>query len=219
MSERKTTLRDFLLVNRKLISPDKLSELNELLNKDFFKKPLEAEKIRVLVQREIQKLPLEAELPSMSNEHTKRARPRAKTTDSSVGILNTMIHRIDLMTGSEFEAFLVKAFKAIGHDVEATPVSGDQGADLILDKDIAVQAKRTSSKVSNKAVQEVFTAQKYYDCTGAMVVTNGDFSEAAKDLAKKCEVELWSRVHLIGLVSKYLGGSDSDKNNVESANL
>lgn len=44
----------------------------------------------------------------------------------------------------------------MGYDVQNTPLSGDQGADLILEKfgeKTIVQAKRYQGNVTNRAVQ------------------------------------------------------------------
>jgi len=73
-------------------------------------------------------------------------------------------------------------------------VTGDQGADLILSKDgekIVVQAKKYAGKVSNKAVQEIAAAKKYYNADRAMVVTNSAFTKSAIELAFSNDVELW----------------------------
>mgnify|MGYP003685803023 CR=1 FL=1 len=43
----------------------------------------------------------------------------------------------------------------------------------------------------NKAVQEVIAAKQYYNCHKAIVITNNTFTKSAKDLARKCRVELF----------------------------
>ena len=62
---------------------------------------------------------------------------------------------------------------------EITKESGDQGMDVIAEKNgikIGIQAKCYSSKVSNKAVQEIVAAINHYDCHKGMVVTNSYFT-------------------------------------------
>jgi len=103
---------------------------------------------------------------------------------------------IDSLSGSEFEEYLEKVFSVAGYHVKKTPLSNDQGADLILEKNskkIAVQAKRYSGKVSNKAVQEVVSAIKYHNCNRGIVVTTGRFTKSAKQLATANGIELWDR--------------------------
>ncbi len=73
--------------------------------------------------------------------------------------------------------------------------TGDFGADitargLFLSK-IVVQCKRYSKPVGVKAVQEVHAAREYYHASRAAVATNSTFTRAARELAKRCGVELW----------------------------
>lgn len=108
------------------------------------------------------------------------------------------------LDGVEFENYLMGVFKAAGYDVCGTPTTGDQGADIILTKSgvkIAVQAKRFTSNVGNKAVQEVVSARQYYSCNEAWVVTNSKFTKAAMDLAHKCKVRLIDGQELDELVN------------------
>ncbi|MBN1168409.1 restriction endonuclease [Candidatus Woesebacteria bacterium] len=98
------------------------------------------------------------------------------------------------MSGIEFEDLLQDLFKKLGHLVVKTPVSGDQGADLIIKKGgekIAVQAKRYSKPVTNKAIQEAVAATKHYKCDRAMVITTSKFTKSARQLASSNNVELW----------------------------
>ena len=68
------------------------------------------------------------------------------------------IENIKRLNGYEFENNLAELYKKMGYFVIQTPLSNDQGADLIVEKmgiKSVIQAKRYSSKVGNKAVQEV----------------------------------------------------------------
>ena len=105
------------------------------------------------------------------------------------------INDIDMMTGEEFEYFLKDLFIRLGYDAEVTKLSGDQGADLIVEKDnrTVIQAKRYSNKVNNSAIQEVIGAKKYYNAKKAMVITNYYFTKSAKELAEINDVILWNR--------------------------
>lgn len=113
---------------------------------------------------------------------------------------NSGIFEIDKFDGKTFENYLYAVFTSQGYKVLETKVTRDQGADLIIIKDgvkTVVQAKRHSSKISNKAVQEAVAAIKHYSCDNAMVVTNSYFTKPAIELAKSNEVELWNRNVLI----------------------
>lgn len=86
-------------------------------------------------------------------------------------IFQSGINKIDVMEGVEFEGFLEALFSEMGFRVETTATTGDFGADLILTSHdgerIAVQAKRYSQAVGVDAVQEVYSAKTFYECTEA----------------------------------------------------
>lgn len=113
---------------------------------------------------------------------------------------------IDFMTGEQFEQYLAKLFRELGYNVRHTNITGDFGADLVLKTSkgtkIVVQAKRYSSNVGLRAVQEVYTAKSYYKAKGASVVTNNYFTSAAIKLAKVNGVELIDRDALLKLDAK-----------------
>lgn len=107
------------------------------------------------------------------------------------------------MSGEEFERFCAKVLQDNGFEnVKMTKSSGDQGVDIISLKDgirCAIQCKRYSSNVGNKAVQEVIAGMQYYDCPIGIVMTNSYFTKSAKELADKTEIILWDR----NFLSKY----------------
>jgi HJR/Mrr/RecB family endonuclease len=98
------------------------------------------------------------------------------------------------MSGPEFEAWVVKVLKENGfNDVRGTPATGDQGADIIANKDgknIIIQTKRYKGTVGNKAVQEVISAVHYYGGDEGWVITNSTFTPSAKALAQKSKIKL-----------------------------
>jgi hypothetical protein len=118
-----------------------------------------------------------------------------------------MIGDVDLMNGVEFEHFLGDLFRALGYQARVTQASGDQGADLILEKfgeRTVVQAKCYSSTVSNSAIQEAVAAKAHYQCRHAVVVTNNYFTKPAQALAVSNGVDLWDRDKLEAMIGMYL---------------
>jgi len=106
------------------------------------------------------------------------------------------MEEVDQMSGDRFEEYLKVLFKKKGYHVHLTPKSGDFGADLILStksQKIVVQAKRYKRNVGVKAIQEVVSAKNYYSASEAWVVTNSNFTEPAKKLAKANQVRLIDR--------------------------
>jgi restriction system protein len=115
----------------------------------------------------------------------------------------TDLYDIDRMDGLEFEKVLKPLFERQGYLAEVTQGSGDYGADLILrkgTKKYVVQAKRYSSNIGVSAVQQVVGAIKYYKASGAIVVTNQYFTQAAVNLAKSNRVKLIDREELAKMI-------------------
>lgn len=115
---------------------------------------------------------------------------------------NRTIDEIDKMNGEEFEFFTAAVLKGCGFVIEEmTKTTGDYGADIIVSFAqirIAVQCKRYSHPVGVKAVQEVISAMKHYNCEEAIVITNNYFTNQAEILAEDNEVvSLWDRNKLI----------------------
>ena len=112
---------------------------------------------------------------------------------------------LDKFKGSDFEDFLKILFTKMGYEVENTTLSRDQGADLILTKfgnKTVVQAKRWKRKVGNRAVQEITAAINHYNANEGMVVTNSDYTKAAKELAMSNNIKLINRPKLDILIQE-----------------
>ena len=106
------------------------------------------------------------------------------------------INDVDLMDGHEFERFISLLFTKMGYMTEVTRGSGDQGLDVIAEKNgvkIGIQAKCYSNKVTNKAVQEISAALSHYNCSKGMVITNNYFTDSAVELAGSNNIILWDR--------------------------
>ena len=127
------------------------------------------------------------------------------------------ITQLDTMSGKDFEKYLKILFTDLGYNTKQTKLSGDFGADLILEKEyckILVQAKRYSHKVPLSAIQEIHTAKEYYNISSAIVVTTNYFTKSAIELAKKSNVKLINRDDLACLINKRTTG-ESDRDPME----
>ncbi len=116
------------------------------------------------------------------------------------------------LSGADFEKLLYRLFEAMGYKVEHTGRSGDQGGDLIANKDgerILIQAKCYRDwSVGNEAVQQVVGAMKFYGCGKTMVITTSTtFTPEAYALAQANNTDLISKDELSGMLLKYLGES------------
>jgi len=103
-------------------------------------------------------------------------------------------------SGSLFERWLASLFAVPGSRVRPLGGPGDHGADLMVETAHArtvVQAKHSSSgPVGERGVCQVNAARDWYLATGALVVSNQEFTAGAKALARACDVELWGRQRL-----------------------
>jgi hypothetical protein len=91
------------------------------------------------------------------------------------------------MTPYEFEQFCASRLSGAGWNARATQASGDQGADVVAEKDgkVAVfQCKMYSQPVGNKAVQEIVAAKSFHHADYAAVVSNADYTRSARALAQ-----------------------------------
>ena len=118
------------------------------------------------------------------------------------------------LTGHQFEDYLKDIFQILGYEVIRTKLSGDQGADLIIKKDeqkTVVQAKKYFGDVTNKAIQEVVASKEHYGANKAMVVTTGNFTKSAIELAKSNKVELWDKNKLLTIIANINNPHKIDK--------
>lgn len=112
-------------------------------------------------------------------------------------VSDTDISETDGMEGHEFESYCANLLRENGFvNVSVTPGSGDQGVDVIAEKEgvrYAVQCKCYSSALGNTPVQEVCAGKSMYNCHVGVVMTNNYFTAGAKQLAEKNGILLWDR--------------------------
>lgn len=100
---------------------------------------------------------------------------------------------ISRLTPYEFEAYCARLLNDAGWTARATQGSGDQGIDVIGEKNgvkAVFQIKMYSSPVGNKAVQEVIAGKAFASTDLAYVVSNAGYTPSAKELANKSGVKL-----------------------------
>lgn len=93
----------------------------------------------------------------------------------------------------EFERWCAQQLRNQGWHARTTKGSGDQGVDVIATKNgvkLVLQCKLYSSPVGNKAVQEIYAGQCIENAQIAGVVTNAQYTPAAKQAAHQTGVRL-----------------------------
>lgn len=111
---------------------------------------------------------------------------------------------IDNMNGHDFESYCASILSKIGFiNVSVTPGSGDQGVDVIAEKEgvrYAIQCKCYSSNLGNTPIQEVCAGKNMYNCHVGVVMTNRYFTDSAKQLAERNGILLWDREKLMQMI-------------------
>lgn len=95
--------------------------------------------------------------------------------------------------GDELEIHCEECLKAAGWKIRRIGGSGDQGIDLIAEKNsvrVVVQCKNYSNPVGNSAVQEIHTGKAFEEADHAVVITSSSYTSAAIQLAGKTGVIL-----------------------------
>jgi restriction system protein len=110
--------------------------------------------------------------------------------------------------GHDFEHWVAAKLEQAGWTASVTQASGDDGVDVIAEREglsVAVQCKRFKGSVGNKAVQEVYSGMKHMQLDRAVVISTGQYTKAAKNLARTTGVLLLSEydiLHLWDLLQK-----------------
>lgn len=116
-----------------------------------------------------------------------------------------MLLDIDAMNGYQFEVFCAELLRENGFtSVQLTPQSGDQGVDILAEKQgakYAFQCKHYSSPLGNTPIQEVNAGKTFYKCHVGVVITNSFFTPGAVALAEATGVLLWDRENIEKMMS------------------
>ena len=110
------------------------------------------------------------------------------------------IVQVDKMSGAAFEKLAKQLMEEQGYEVGNLRESNDYGVDLIankLNERVAVQVKRSVKKIARKAISDAVAGMKYYKCNKAMVVTNSEFTEDAREFGRGTECTLVDRKILL----------------------
>ncbi len=97
------------------------------------------------------------------------------------------------MSGLEYERYVADELQAYGWAARVTVASGDQGVDVIAEKDgkkLVVQCKHYTNNVGNDAVQQIIAGKTFEQARFAAVVSNSEFTTSAKQLASSANVFL-----------------------------
>ena len=100
------------------------------------------------------------------------------------------------MNQRQFEELVCEHFRKQGYEAETTSYSGDYGIDVFALKGkekIAIQVKMyggSTRKINRQMVMELHGAKDYFNCTKAVIATDGTFLPDAISVAEKLKIEI-----------------------------
>ncbi len=112
------------------------------------------------------------------------------------------------MTPRQFEELVCEHFRNKGYEAKTNSYVGDYGVDVFATKGkekIAVQAKMYGSgtrKINRQMVMELHGAKDYFDCTKAVIATDGILLADAFEVANKLKIEILNIDNSVPLTSK-----------------
>lgn len=100
------------------------------------------------------------------------------------------------MRPDEYEHIVAEYFEEKGYKTTVSQYSNDYGIDVFATKGkekIAIQAKMfggSTRPINRQMVMELQGAKDYFDCTKAIIATNGRIIDNALEVAKKLRIEI-----------------------------
>lgn len=127
--------------------------------------------------------------------------------------------RFQNLTPIQFEELSCLLFSQIYKTAELTKSSADYGCDIYCTDEngdkIVVQCKRyqKGNNVGNKYIDNTISAKLFYEAKKGIVVTTSDFTNNAKIIAERANVELWNWDILVNKLSIHLNEGQPILNN------
>lgn len=93
----------------------------------------------------------------------------------------------------DFERWCAASIESQGWEVTETPVTGDQGIDLLAEREgvfVVVQCKATARPAGTSAVQQAIAGMHFSTADYCCVISRNGFTPGARALAKKSGAEL-----------------------------
>jgi restriction system protein len=100
------------------------------------------------------------------------------------------------MNPQQFEELVCEHFRKQGYNADTTSYSNDYGIDVFATKGkekLAIQAKmygNSTRKINRQMVMELHGAKDFFECTKAIIATNGTVLPDALNVAEKLKIEI-----------------------------
>jgi hypothetical protein len=112
------------------------------------------------------------------------------------------------MNPRQFEEYVCDHYCKQGYKAEVTSYTGDCGVDVFATKGkekLAIQAKmygNSTRKINRQCVMELHGAKDYFDCTKAVIATDGTLLPEAINVAKKLKIEILYNINVVKTLSR-----------------
>ena len=140
---------------------------------------------------------IEGILNGLPISRVKKVRRKTENTASETKLIPSTV-----ISGEDFEKYCADLLtKQNFEDVRVTKTSGDQGVEILAEKDgvrYAIQCKYYQQPLGNTPVQEITAGREFYDCDTGVVMTNSTFTPGARALAKKNKSDFGTKRPLKG---------------------
>ncbi len=116
--------------------------------------------------------------------------------EQNLTTFHLLILRIKAMTPKEYESFVCEKFTQDGYKTKLTNYNNDYGIDVFAFKGnekLGIQVKmfgHTTRKVNRQMIMELHGSKDLFQCTKAIMVTDGQIIDNAKDVAGKLGIEI-----------------------------
>jgi hypothetical protein len=125
------------------------------------------------------------------------------------------LYELQQMDSDDFEHLVAEIWSAMGYDTQVTQGGADRGIDVIATNDsekVLIQAKRYSSgnKVGAPKIREYSALYQQEGATDVVVVTTGEFTSNASELAPTIGVTTVNGDELMEMISDYSSDQQSD---------
>ncbi len=100
------------------------------------------------------------------------------------------------MDPKEFEELVSDYYRKLGYKTETTPFSNDYGVDVFANKGkekLAIQAKMyglSTRKINRQMIMKLHGAKDFFDCTKAVIATDGTVLPDAVYVANKLNIDI-----------------------------
>lgn len=116
------------------------------------------------------------------------------------------------LSPADYEHLCAELLRASGWTVRVCGGSGDQGVDLVAERNgirAVFQCKLYSNPVGNGAVQEVYTGKRFHGAHLAAVVSSAEFTPSARAASEQTGVLLLHHIHLTDFAREWFAAPPS----------